>query len=132
LILIDTNILIDAVSVESPFCTRSKQALVDAASRNEAVINAVVFAEFSIGVDSEAQTVEAIRRLGVRLVDIPTQALFRAGRAFTLYRRQGGARTGVLPDFFIGAHADALGIPILTRDTRRYAVYFPKVDLIHP
>jgi predicted nucleic acid-binding protein len=38
----------------------------------------------------------------------------------------------VLPDFFIGAHAQSLGVPILTRDEGRYRTYFPDVRLIVP
>jgi predicted nucleic acid-binding protein len=38
----------------------------------------------------------------------------------------------VLPDFFIGAHAQAARLPLLTRDTRRYQTYFPDVALIAP
>jgi hypothetical protein len=58
--------------------------------------------------------------------------LFLAGKAFQTYRARGGSKTGVLPDFFIGAHAVAEGISLLTRDTRRYRSYFPTVSLITP
>jgi predicted nucleic acid-binding protein len=44
----------------------------------------------------------------------------------------GGPRTTLLADFFIGAHAEAAGLPILTRDPRRYRTYFPSVALITP
>ena len=62
----------------------------------------------------------------------PRSALFLAGKAFRRYRAAGGARTGVLPDFFIGAHASVEGWPLLTRDAGRYRGYFPKVRLIAP
>ena len=39
---------------------------------------------------------------------------------------------GVLPDFFIGAHAAVEQLPLLTRDARRYRTYFPTVELIAP
>jgi predicted nucleic acid-binding protein len=55
-----------------------------------------------------------------------------AGKAFVQYRRQGGTKTNVLADFFIGAHAAVAGLPVLTRDVRRYASYFPTVRLIAP
>ena len=63
---------------------------------------------------------------------MPRPALFLAGQAFKTYRRRGGHRTSVLPDFFIGAHAAVLGAPLITRDARRYRSYFPTVDLIAP
>ncbi|WP_376738656.1 type II toxin-antitoxin system VapC family toxin, partial [Rhodopseudomonas sp. B29] len=59
-------------------------------------------------------------------------ALYIAGRPSSNYRRAAGTRTSVLADFFIGAHAVASGLPILTRDTGRYRSYFPDVALITP
>jgi len=53
-----------------------------------------------------------------------------AGNAFVAYRRRTGIKTGVLPDFFIGAHTSVAGMPLLTRDLRRYRTCFPKLKLI--
>ncbi|HEX9638741.1 MAG TPA: DNA-binding protein, partial [Acidobacteriota bacterium] len=55
-----------------------------------------------------------------------------AGKAYRQYRERGGARAGVLADFFIGAHAAVRGIAVLTRDTSRIRAYFPTVALISP
>lgn len=63
---------------------------------------------------------------------MPRPALFRAGKAFREYRRRGGTKSGVLPDFFIGAHAEVAGLCLLTRDAGRYRSHFPDVDLIAP
>ena len=38
----------------------------------------------------------------------------------------------MLPDFFIGAHAAVMKLPLLTRDAKRYRTYFPTVELITP
>jgi predicted nucleic acid-binding protein len=51
---------------------------------------------------------------------------------FQRYRAQGGSRTGVLPDFFIGAHAAVAQLPLLTRDPSRYRRYFSGIALITP
>jgi predicted nucleic acid-binding protein len=58
--------------------------------------------------------------------------LFLADKAFLAYRRGGGIKGNVLPDFFIGAHAAVMDWPILTRDVSRFRNYFPQVDLIAP
>ena len=60
----------------------------------------------------------------------PKAALFLAGKVFMQYRKAGGSRTGVLPDFFIGAHAAVQQLPLLTRDVGRYRSYFPSLKLI--
>lgn len=46
--------------------------------------------------------------------------------------RRGGARTGVLPDLVIGAHAAVAGHRLLTRDAARYRTYFPTLETIAP
>jgi predicted nucleic acid-binding protein len=52
--------------------------------------------------------------------------------AFRAYRQRGGSKTGVLPDFFIGAQGQAEGWTLLTRDAARYKTYFPEIKLICP
>jgi len=37
-----------------------------------------------------------------------------------------------LGDFFIGAHAEADGMKLVTRDPARVSAYFPQVELIQP
>jgi predicted nucleic acid-binding protein len=56
-------------------------------------------------------TDEMLDEAGVTLNEIPREALFLAGKAFRRYWSAGGARSGVLPDFFIGAHAAVLDLP---------------------
>ncbi len=75
---------------------------------------------------------QAIEDLDLVTVDIPRPTLFLAGKAFIRYRRQGGTKTNVLGDFFIGAHAAVSGLVVLTRDTRRYGSYFPSVVMVSP
>ncbi len=69
---------------------------------------------------------------GLEMTPMPRAALFLAGRVFTQYRKRGRARTGVLPDFFVGAHAAVGQLPLLTRDVGRYRTYFPTLKLIAP
>jgi predicted nucleic acid-binding protein len=65
-------------------------------------------------------------------LEVPREALFLAGKAFLSYRRRQGTKQGVLPDFYIGAHAAVSGYALLTRDVSRYRSYFPSVRLIAP
>jgi predicted nucleic acid-binding protein len=96
------------------------------------LINDVVYAESSIRYRSIERFDAALARIGINVLPMPRTALFLAGKAFAQYRGAGGTRTGVLPDFFIGAHAMVGGLPLLTRDVRRYRHYFPAVVLIAP
>ena len=129
--LVDTNVLLDVASADPLWLRWSIQQLAKRATLGPVVINDVVYAEMSAQMDTEAELMQALRELHIMLERVPTRALFLAGK---IYRNRsfGGIRTGVLPDFFIGAHAQALGCPILTRDVRRYRTYFPSVALITP
>jgi len=55
-----------------------------------------------------------------------------SGQCFGAYRRRGGQRSSPLPDFYIGAHAAAEGLTLVTRDPVRFETYFPGLDLIAP
>lgn len=74
----------------------------------------------------------AVEAQGIERIPLPWPSAFLAGRAFTDYRRRGGAKRSPLPDFFIGAHAAVEGLRLLTRDPARYRTYFPTIDLITP
>ena len=80
----------------------------------------MIYAELSAGFAAEAEVEDALAELDVAFQSTLVLAFFAAGKAYLRYRRASGLRTGVLPDFFIGAHAEVMGLPILTRDPRSY------------
>ncbi|MEO6013014.1 MAG: type II toxin-antitoxin system VapC family toxin [Devosia sp.] len=132
MIFIDTNVLFDVVT-NSDWADWSTARLEEAELQHELVINDVVFAELSVRYSSVEATEKALAAFGAKVQVIPRAALFLAGRAYQRYRgRKGATKTGVLPDFLIGAHASVLGIAVLTRDPDRYRTYFPKLELITP
>lgn len=130
--LVDTNVLLDVATNDPKWAAWSLRQLDAAAIRGPVLINAVVYAEFSIGYARIEEVDSVLDDVGLKLVEAPRPALFLAGKAFQRYRAQGGSRTSVLPDFFIGAHAAVGGFLLLTRDARRYRAYFPGVELIAP
>jgi len=132
LVLIDTNVLLDIVTNHPQWADWSQRQLEAAALKDQLAINAVVYAELSIGFRRIEEVEAVLRKTQIVIEEIPREALFLAGKAFQRYKACGGTRTGVLPDFFIGAHATVLGIPLLTRDARRYSDYFPKLEVLAP
>lgn len=103
-----------------------------AAVRGAIVINSIVYAELSVRFQRIEDLDDAVDEGKLALAEIPRAALFLAAKVFQRYRSAGGCRAGVLPDFFIGAHAAVAGIPLLTRDPQRYRTYFPSLRLIVP
>ena len=130
--LVDTNVILDLVTNDPDWAEWAIAKLEDAALKGPICINDVVYAELSVRYDRiedlEAMLVDA----AIEVARTPRDALFLAGKVFVQYRKAGGARTGVLPDFFIGAHAAVSGLPLLTRDGGRYRNYFPGMALIAP
>jgi predicted nucleic acid-binding protein len=130
--LVDTNVLVDIAVRDPVWMNWSRLALARAERAGPLVINPVIFAEFSVRYE-DLDAVEALlppdhfAREG-----LPWSAAFAAGAAFRRYRRSGGARERVLPDFLIGAHALIRGYAILTRDPKGYRSYFHDVELITP
>ena len=130
--LVDSNVLLDIFTKTPDWWEWSLMRLEEAALRGSLLINDVIYAETSVRFHNVDDFDAALTRAGITIAPISRTALFLAGKAFTQYRSAGGIRTGVLPDFFIGAHADVERLPLLTRDERRYRSYFPKVLLIAP
>jgi len=130
--LVDTNVLLDLVTDDERWADWSIAQLEAASLRGPLLINDVVYSELSVRYERIEDLEDFIEAAGLELVQMPRPALFLAGKVFARYRRSGGARTGVLPDFFIGAHAAVSGLSLLTRDTGRYRSYFSGLTLITP
>jgi predicted nucleic acid-binding protein len=130
--LVDSNVLLDLVAGEQEWTAWSKAQLESAAAQGPLLINDVIYAEISARFAAFEVLDAYLEDVEIDVASIPRAALFLAGKIFLKYRASGGVRTGVLSDFFIGAHAAVLKIPILTRDVRRYRSYFPTVALIAP
>jgi len=129
-VLVDTNVLLDVVQDDPDWADWSQRQLEAARLRGPLAINAIVYAELSMAYAHIEDLERVLELIGLREIAIPREALFLAGKVFLEYRRRKGSKTNVLPDFFIGAHAAIAGLPILTRDVRRYRTYFPTVEIL--
>jgi predicted nucleic acid-binding protein len=130
--LVDTNVLLDVATNDPRWANWSIRQLEMAASRGRMVMNDIGYAELSVRFERIEEVERFLSTGGFEVEATPRPALFLAGKVFRLYRERGGARTGVLPDFLIGAHAAVAGYELLTRDVGRYRSYFPSVRLIAP
>ncbi len=132
MVLIDANVLIDLFTNDPDWADWSEQALADAATTGELLINPIIYAEVSVAFTHARPLDDALGRAGISRVDLPYPAAFLAGKAFLEYRKRGGLKRSPLPDFYIGAHALQDRLKLLTRDPQRYRTYFPAVELICP
>ncbi|HEY0878822.1 MAG TPA: type II toxin-antitoxin system VapC family toxin [Zeimonas sp.] len=132
MLLVDTNVLVDVFQDDPDWADWSIGQLRAQARIHQLAINGIVYAELSAAFVRYEELDDAVSRLGLALLDIPRPALFLAGKAFVRYRKSGGGKSSVLPEFLIGAHAAVEQLPLLTRDARRYRSYFPGVRLLAP
>ena len=131
---VDTNVLIDIVTRDAGWFDWSAGHLSAALAEGDVLTSAVVTAEMTRGFATCADLIATLDRMSVRSIPLDAEPAFLAGKAFASYRskRDRGEHLRVLPDFFIGAHAAALGMPLLTRDRTLYRRYFPDLPLITP
>jgi len=132
MLLVDTNVLVDVLQDDPQWAEWSIAQLRAQAMIHELAINPVVYAELSMSFSTFELLNRTVATMQLTLRELPRAALFLAGKAYLQYRRRGGARAQVLPDFFIGAHAAIEGWPLLTRDAGRFRTYFPGLELVAP
>jgi predicted nucleic acid-binding protein len=84
------------------------------------LINQIIYSELALRYETPEEVDQLIPADEFRREGLPWAAAFAASRAFSLYRRAGGKREKVLPDFLIGAHAAIRGYALLTRDPSGY------------
>ncbi len=132
MVLIDSNVLIDVIAQDPVWCDWSLSQLRAAKARDRLCINPLIYAEVAVAYESVAELDSFLKPTGIVVSPVSNETAFVASRAFMRYRKARGSKTGVLPDFFIGAQAQTEQWVLLTRDATRYRRYFPQVVLICP
>jgi predicted nucleic acid-binding protein len=132
MLLVDTNVLVDVLQNDPQWADWSIAQMRAQSSLHALVINPIIYAEVSLSFSTLEALDDVGGTLALELREIPRPALFLAAKAFAQYRRRGGSKLQVLPDFFIGAHAAVEGWPLLTRDARRFKTYFPTLEVLAP
>jgi predicted nucleic acid-binding protein len=130
-IFVDSSVLLDVFTEDERWLEWSEAALREALAAGPLVVNGIVLAEIAPRF-SRIETLQASLPPRILTEELPASAAFLAGHAHAAYRRAGGARTQILADFLIGAHAAVTHRPLLTRDPRRVSQYLPAVELIAP
>lgn len=131
-VFVDSCVLLDLFTNDRHWAEWSEKILDQYSQTNTLYINSIVYTEISIGFNKIEEVENAVAELGIKVLEIPREALFLTGKVFLKYRRNKGTKNSPLPDFFIGAHASVSKFNLITRDTSKYKTYFPQVKLIYP
>jgi predicted nucleic acid-binding protein len=132
MLLVDTNVLVDVLQNDPQWADWSVAQMRAQSSLHALVINPITYAEMSLSFSTLEALDDVVSTLALEFREIPKPALFLAAKAYAQYRRRGGSKLQVLPDFFIGAHAAVEGWPLLTRDASRFRTYFPTLEILAP
>ena len=127
---VDTNVVLDVLSDDPVWADWSTEALVRTSPPRR--LSPIVYAELAGRFASRLDLDRELTQLKLSVEDARAEALFRAGQAHAEYRRRGGLREKMLPDFLIGAQALDREALLITRDTRRFRTAFPDLELVSP
>ena len=131
-VLVDSSVILDVFLDDPEWGDWSEGVLSKLSGARSLFINPIIYTEISIGFERIEELEKAVAECGLKMVGIPKEALFLAGKAFFRYRKGKGKKVAPLPDFFVGAHAAIEGLELVTRDVRRIKTYFPSVRIISP
>ena len=129
-ILVDSCVLLDLFTNDSEWADWSENILDQYSQTNTLFINSIIYAELSIGFNRIEEVETALEQTGIKVLEMPREALFLAGKVFLKYKRNKGTKYSTLPDFFIGAHATVSNFGLITRDITKYKTYFPNLNII--
>ena len=138
MILFDTSVIIDARDADSEFHQWAKLQIAEAVATEGAAVNSIVIAEACVRVEKREHFTRHLENIGLTLLPLPVSAAVPAAKAFSVYlerlRSDGKSAKSKIPlgDFFIGAHAEAENMKLVTLDPARVSTYFPKVGLVQP
>ncbi len=129
---VDSSVLLDVLSGDVAHGPLSAAALRQASAEGALIASTIVWAEV-IGAHDEPRNVTTkLDRLGLELVPDDREVAIAAGRVYRAYRRSGGTRRRILPDFLIGAHAQIHADRLLTRDRGFYRSSFSRLKILEP
>lgn len=127
--IFDSNVVLDLL--DEPAGSPLYRAI-DGTRRGRVCVNEIIFAEVASRFLEVADLEDALAALDLPLERLTLGECHRAGQAFREYRRRGGQRQAILPDFLIGAQAAMRGWPLVTRDRKGFESYFPELTIIDP
>jgi predicted nucleic acid-binding protein len=126
---VDTSVLVAIFNAE-PTGEDWLKTVITARREGQLVICEVVYGEVARGFESSAELDKILERLGIWFESITKEAAFRAGKAFSQYRKRGGPRTKLIPDFLVASHALEQANRLATEDRGYYREYFSGLKLV--
>lgn len=129
---VDTSVLLDVLTAAAQFSAASEAALTDAFERGPIVVCPVVWAEVRAHFDAPHLLQKLLTGTGIRFDSFDEACADLAGEHWRSYRKRGGKREHLIPDFLIGAHAQLRAQCLLARDRGFFRTYFQGLKVLDP
>jgi predicted nucleic acid-binding protein len=100
--------------------------------KRDLVICDVVAAEFFAMLRNDTKLDEVLSAFGISFNETSLESAKLAGRIFWEYRKQGGPRNHLVPDFLIAAHAVTQADRLASTDRGYLRAFFPALKLLTP
>jgi hypothetical protein len=129
---VDSSVLLD-VLLEDPRHRDASLAALRVAHRGGALLVCpVVWSEVRAALRDPTEIAELMGAAGIRFDPFDRDCADLAGDLWRAYRRGGGRREHLVPDFLIGAHAKLRAGRLLARDRGFFRARFKGLTVIDP
>lgn len=129
MLAVDTSVVLSILKGENE--GTSWLARLQAEARvHDLVASAVVWAEVRAFFGNHRECQLAFDALQIGFGAIDESAALLAGDIFRQYRKAGGSRAAILPDFLVAAHAAIHATALATTDRGYFRQYFPKLNIV--
>lgn len=127
---VDSSVLLAIFNAE-PGAERWMETLIKARHEGRLVICGIVYAEIAAGFVDQSSLNQNLEILGISLLEINSESAWEAGKVFRLYRKNGGPREHLIPDFLIAAHAQTQANRLAAIDRGYLRPWFKDLTLLN-